>query len=248
MARGDRTALITGSGKNIGRGIALNLAKSGFNIVLNGSRDRAACEEVASKVSDLGTEATIEMCDIGDADGVQAMAQSALGAFGRVDVLVNNAAVRPDGDFLAISEEKWQGIMDINFYSAFRLSRAFLPGMIDNGYGRIINFTGMNAQQGYAGKAAVSVSKHALWGLTKSLSKEFGRQGVTTNIISPGTFPSVDANTSSERFQNLLKNNPSGRLGTPDDIAAAVDLLVSEQGGFINGQMLQINGGVINQF
>ena len=248
MARGDRTALVTGSGKNIGRGIALHLAQSGFNIVLNGSRDRAACEEVAAKVSDLGTEAISEICDIGDADGVQAIARSALDTFGRVDVLVNNAAVRPDGDFLAISEEEWQRIMDINFYSAFRLSRAFLPGMVENGYGRIVNFTGMNAQQGYAGKAAVSVSKHALWGLTKSLSKEFGRQGVTTNIISPGTFPSVDADTSSERFQTLLKNNPSGRLGTPDDIAAAVDLLVSEQGGFINGQMLQINGGVINQF
>jgi 3-oxoacyl-[acyl-carrier protein] reductase len=84
--------------------------------------------------------------------------------------------------------------------------------------------------------------------MTKTLSKEFGRQGVTTNIISPGTFPDVDADASSPRFQGLLKANPSGRLGTADDIAAMVDLLVSENGGFINGQMLQVNGGVINQF
>ena len=110
-----------------------------------------------------------------------------------------------------------------------------------------VPFTGMNAQQGHAGKAAVSVSKHALWGLTKTLSKEFGRQGITANIISPGTFPDVDADTSAPRFQALLKANPSGRLGTADDIAAVVDLLVSERGGFINGQMLQVNGGVINQ-
>jgi 3-oxoacyl-[acyl-carrier protein] reductase len=138
--------------------------------------------------------------------------------------------------------------MDINFYSVFHLARACVPGMIEKGWGRVINFTGMNAQQGYAGKAAVSVSKHALWGLTKSLSKEFGRQGVTTNIISPGTIPGVESDVSAPRFQNLLKANPVGRLGTPDDIAAMVDLLVSDQGGFINGQMLQINGGVINQF
>ena len=108
--------------------------------------------------------------------------------------------------------------------------------------------TGMNAQQGYAGKAAVSVSKHALWGLTKSLSKEFGRQGVTCNIISPGTFPDEDRDISEPRFQKLLEANPVGRLGNADDIGALVDLLVSDQGGFINGQMLQINGGVINQF
>lgn len=248
MAQERRTALITGSGRNIGRAIALHLAEAGYNIVLNGSSDRAACEEVAGKVQDLGGEALIEMCNIGDREAVLGMAKSAISKFGAVDVLVNNAAVRPDGDFLTIDEAEWQRVMDINFYSVFHLARACVPGMIEKGWGRVINFTGMNAQQGYAGKAAVSVSKHALWGLTKSLSKEFGRQGVTTNIISPGTIPGVESDVSAPRFQNLLKANPVGRLGTPDDIAAMVDLLVSDQGGFINGQMLQINGGVINQF
>lgn len=247
MANDKKTALITGSGKNIGRGIALHLAESGYNIVLNGSRDRNACEEVAAKVRDLGAEAMIEMCDIGDRDKVMAMAQSAIDKFGSVDVLVNNAAIRPDGDFLTTSEEDWNRVYDTNFSSAFHLARACLPGMIANKWGRIIHFTGMNAQQGHAGKAAVSTSKHALWGMTKTLSKEFGRQGVTTNIISPGTFPDVDADVSVPRFQNLLNANPSGRLGTADDIAAMVDLLVSENGGFINGQMLQVNGGVVNQ-
>ena len=248
MANERRTALITGSGKNIGRGIALHLAESGYNIVLNGSRDRDACEEVANKVRLLGSEAMIEMCDIGDHDKVQAMAKSAIDKFDGVDVLVNNAAIRPDGDFLNIAEEEWNRVYDTNFSSAFHLARACIPGMIAKNWGRIIHFTGMNAQQGHAGKAAVSVSKHALWGLTKTLSKEFGRQGVTANIISPGTFPDVDADTSTPRLQALLKANPSGRPGTADDIAAVVDLLVSEHGGFINGQMLQVNGGVINQF
>ena len=247
MAQATRTALITGSGKNIGKGIALHLAESGFNIVLNGSRDRDACEDVAAKVRGLGAEVMIEMCDIGDRDGVRVMAASAIDRFGSVDVLINNAATRPDGDFLSITEEEWRRIMDINFYAAFHLARACLPGMIDKNWGRIVNFTGMNAQQGNGNKSAVSVSKHAMWGLTKSLSREFGRQGVTTNIISPGTFPDVDVDVSTPRFQGLLQNNPTGRLGTPDDLAALVALLVSDNGGFINGQMLQVNGGVVNQ-
>ena len=247
MANERRTALITGSGRNMGRGIAQHLAKSGYNIVLNGSRNRDACEEVAEKIRALGAETMIEMCDIGDRDKVQAMAKSAIDTFGRVDVLINNAAIRPDGDFLDITEEEWNRVYDTNFSSTFHLARACIPGMIAKNWGRIVHFTGMNAQQGHAGKAAVSVSKHALWGLTKTLSKEFGRQGITANIISPGTFPDVDADTSAPRFQALLKANPSGRLGTADDIAAVVDLLVSERGGFINGQMLQVNGGVINQ-
>lgn len=109
----------------------------------------------------------IEMCDIGDRDGVWAMAASAIDRFGGVDVLVNNAASRPDGDFLLITEEAWHRIMDINFYAAFHLARACLPGMIEKNWGRIVNFTGMNAQQGNGAKSAASVSKHAMWGLIK---------------------------------------------------------------------------------
>jgi 3-oxoacyl-[acyl-carrier protein] reductase len=249
MAQGKRTALITGSGKNIGRAIALHLAKSGHNVVINGSRDTAACEDVAGQVRKLGAEAMVVMCNIGDRAKVQAMAKSAIEKFGAVDILVNNAAVRPDGKFLETTEEEWQRIVDINFYSVFHLSRACLPGMIAKGWGRIVNFTGMMAQQGYPGKsAAVSVSKHAAWGLTKSLSREFGPKGITANIISPGTIPGPEVDTSAARFETLRKANPTGRLGTADDIAAMVDLLVSDAGGFINGQMLQVNGGVVNQF
>jgi 3-oxoacyl-[acyl-carrier protein] reductase len=247
MAESKRTALITGSGRNIGKGIAVELASKGWNIVLNGSRDRAACEAVAKEVAAAGGDSIIEMCDIGDRDAVIAMAEAGIKKFGAVDALVNNAAIRPDGDFLKSGLDHWQRVMDVNFYSALHLARACLPGMVAKGWGRILHFTGMNAQQGYAGKAAVSCSKHALWGLTKSLSKEFGPKGVTTNIISPGTFPDISEDVSAPRYQNLLKNNPVARLGNPTDIAAMVELLCSDRGGFINGQMLQINGGVINQ-
>jgi len=124
-----------------------------------------------------------------------------------------------------------------------------LPFMIENGWGRIIHFTGMNAQRGYPGAGFVSVSKHALWGLTKALAVEFGPSGITSNIISPGTFPPDNENIeASEKYQLLLKNNPSGRLGKPDDIGGMIAYLCSENGGFVNGQMLQINGGVVMQY
>ena len=138
-------------------------------------------------------------------------------------------------------------VMHVNFTAAVWLSRAFLPGMIDGGYGRIINFSGMNAQQGTGERPSVTISKHAAWGLTKALSREFGGKGITANIISPGTFPDEDLDISSNaRFQKLAQENPAGRLGTPDDIAALIGLLCSERGGFINGQLLQVNGGVVN--
>jgi 3-oxoacyl-[acyl-carrier protein] reductase len=242
-----RTALITGSGRNIGRAIALHLAASGHNIVINGSSDRAICETVASEVRALGVEAIVAMGNIGERDENKAISQAAMDHFGGVDVLVNNAAVRPDGDFLSMDEDDWDRVININMSSAFWLGRACIPGMVERGYGRIINFTGMNAQQGYVGKMHVTVSKHAMWGMTKSLAKEFGRVGITSNIISPGTIvgESSDTHSMHGRLETLLASNPVGRLGTPDDIAAMVDLLVSDKGGFINGQLLQINGGVV---
>ena len=242
-----RTALITGSGQNIGRAIALHLGRSGFNVVVNGSSRREPCEAVAQEIRDAGSEALVAMGNIGVREEAQGIAKAALDAYGGVDVLANNAAVRPDGDFLTMDEDEWDRVMNINMKSAFWLARACIPGMVERGYGRIINFTGMNAQQGYVGKTVVTVSKHAMWGLTKSLAREFGRSGITTNIISPGTIvgESRDPHSMHGSLDNLLANNPAGRLGNPDDIAGMVDLLVSDEGGFINGQLLQINGGVV---
>lgn len=247
MARGERTALITGSGRNMGRGAAKELARAGFNVVINGSSKTADCERVADEVRAIGTDALIEMADVGDKTAVDQMAANALKAFGRVDVLINNAAIRPATSFLDMSDDDLDRVMDVNFNSAVWLSRAFLPGMIDAGWGRIINFTGMNAQQGTAGRPSVTVSKHAVWGLTRALSREFGTKGVTVNIISPGTFPDEDVDVASNaNFSKLLAANPVGRLGTADDIAALIGLLCSDKGGFINGQLLQVNGGVVN--
>ena len=240
-----KAALITGSGRNIGRGCAVELARRGFNIVINGASDRGICERTAKEVEAEGVKAHIIMCDIGDQAAVEAMAAEALDTFGRVDVLVNNAAIRPLSPFLEMSDDDWERVMNVNTWSAVWLARAFLPGMIEAGWGRIVNFTGMNAQQGKAGRPGVTASKHAMWGLTKAWAREFGPQGITANIISPGTFPGEGENVAHDgKHEALIADNPVRRLGRREDIAAFVGFLCSVDGGFTNGQLVAINGGV----
>lgn len=241
-----RTALVTGSGRNIGRAIALALAGNGCNVVLNGSSDRGACEAVAREVESLGASALIAMGNVGVREEALAVAERGIAQFGRVDILVNNAAIRPSFDLINGDEADFHRIMDVNFHAAFWLARACLPGMLENGWGRVINFTGMNAQQGYPGKTAVSVAKHAAWALTKSIAKDYGKAGVTANIVSPGTIVGDDETpTSTDAYVALEKQNPAGRLGEPHDIAAMVAYLASDGAGFVNGQLMQVNGGVV---
>ena len=170
-----KTALITGSGQNIGRGIASQLAQAGFNIIVNGSRNRDAAEAVAAEVREHGVDALVAMGNVGIKAEAEAVAKAGIDHFGRIDVLVNNAAIRPHGPFLEVSEDEWQQVMDVDLNAAIWLSRMILPGMIANGWGRIISFSGMNAQRGYPGASAVSVAKHAVWGLTKAFAVEFGQ-------------------------------------------------------------------------
>ncbi len=244
MNASTRTALVTGSGRNIGRAVALRLAADGFNVAINGSADRSACEAVAEEAKSHGAEAVVCMGDIGVADEAGRVAAEAIETFGAVDVLVNNAAIRPQSGFLEMDEAEWRRVIDIDLMAAFWLARACLPGMIDKGWGRIVNFAGMNAIHGYSGRAHVSVAKHGAWGLTKSLAKEFGAQGVTTNIVSPGPIAGQrDDPAMTAHIEQMKSRVPVGRLGGPDEVAAMVALLASDDGAFINGQLLQVNGG-----
>lgn len=146
--------------------------------------------------------------------------------------------------FLETPEEEWRRVMAVDLDAAVWLARACLPGMLERGWGRIVNFTGMNAIHGYAGRAPVSVAKHGVWGLTKALAKEFGARGVTVNAVSPGPIAGdSDDEASAEYRQALVARVPVGRLGTPREVAAVVRMLVSDGGAFVNGQMLQVNGG-----
>lgn len=239
-----KAALVTGAGRNIGRAVALGLAEDGFDVAVNGSSDRAAAESVAAEVRALGRQAVVVMGDVGSQAECRRIAADALAAFGTVDVLVNNAALRPAKPFLELTEADWRRVMGVDLEAAIWLSQALLPGMVAQGFGRIVNFTGMNAIHGYAGRAPVSVAKHGLWGLTKSLAKEFAKQGVTVNAISPGPIAADDdVPGETNNRSGYVAKVPMGRMGTPAEIATVVRMLASAGGAYVTGQMLQVNGG-----
>jgi 3-oxoacyl-[acyl-carrier protein] reductase len=237
--------LITGAGRNIGRACALGLAEDGFNVVLNGSSDRAACEAVAKQAAAFGVDTLVVMGDVGDPDSCRRIAGEAIARFGAVDALLNNAALRPNKPFLEMTEAEWRRVISVDLDAAVWLSRACLPGMVQKGWGRIVNFAGMNAIHGHAGRTPVSVAKHGVWGLTKALAMEFGPKNVTVNTISPGPIApdTEEKNASAQARKDSIARVPLGRMGTPIEVAAAARLLVSEAGGYINGQMIAVNGG-----
>jgi 3-oxoacyl-[acyl-carrier protein] reductase len=245
MAAARRAALVTGAGRNIGRACALALAEDGFNVAINGSSDRAACEAVAKEAGKFGVETLVVMGDVGKADDCQRIAGEAIKKFGAVDALLNNAAVRPNKPFLEMTEAEWRRVIAVDLDAAVWLARACLPGMVQKGWGRIVNFAGMNAIHGHAGRTPVSVAKHGVWGLTKALAMEFGPKNITVNTISPGPIApdTPQANASAQARAQSIARVPLGRMGTPAEVAAAARLLVSEAGGYINGQMIQVNGG-----
>lgn len=244
MAGDRRTALVTGAGQNIGRAVALALAADGFNLVINGRTRRVPCEETAEAARAHGVEAIVAMGDVGTEKGCADVAGTGISRFGRIDVLVHNAAIRPSSPFLEMEEAEFRRVLDVNLMGAFWLSRLCLPGMVKAGWGRIVTFAGMNAIHGYNGRAHVSVSKHGAWGLAKALAKEFGPKGITVNCVSPGPIRSDhDDKGMTEHIHKQVGRIPLGRLGEPDEVAAMVSLLASERGGFINGQLLQVNGG-----
>jgi len=239
-----RSALVTGSGRNIGRAIALELARMGMRVAVHGNRNRDAAEAVATRIREGGGEAIVLTADLGDRDAVAAMASGALDAFGTIDVLVNNAAIRPQCPLEELEDDDWRHVFDVNLHSAFALTRAFVPGMKRGGFGRVVYFTGMNAMHGYVARPHVSASKHALWGLTKALAKELGPAGITVNAISPGPIATQhpDNPDMAHHIQSMVGRVPLGRLGTPEEIAALCGFLTSSEGGFVSGQMIACNG------
>ncbi|MBT6140256.1 MAG: SDR family oxidoreductase [Rhodospirillaceae bacterium] len=244
MSLTEKTAFISGAGRNIGRAIALQLAGRGCNVIINGSQDRAACDAVAAEAVALGVQSQVAIGDVGDPDAVHTMAEAALDRFGHVDIVANNAAIRPSKAFLELTLDDWRRVLAVDLDAAFHTSQAFLPGMVEQNWGRIINFTGMNAIHGYAGRAPVSVAKHGVWGLTKALAKEFGPKGITVNAISPGPIRGErDDLAQTQHIEEMVSRVPLGHLGEPDQVAAFCGFLASEEGGFVTGQMLACNGG-----
>lgn len=235
-----KTAFVSGSGRNIGRGIAVHLATLGANVVVNGASDETACQETAALVAATGREALVAMGDMSSAQDISRVAERALDRFGTVDILVNNAARRPHKPFLEMTDADWDGVVDVALTGAFRTSRAFLPGMVEQRFGRIINFAGMKAIRGYFEGAPISAAKHGVWGLTKALSTEFAPHGITANVVSPGQ---IRKDSVAEDDPKRVASIPAGFMGTSADIAAAVGYLASPDARFVTGQMIAVNGG-----
>lgn len=243
MSLDGRTALVTGAGRNIGRAIILDLAARGCNVIVNTRVNQSEADAVAAEARELGADAVTMLGDVGRPAEIQRIAGQALERFATVDILVNNAAIRPAAPFLELEEQDWHRVVDVDLHAAFYTAKAFLPGMVAQHWGRIINLTGMNAIHGYAGRAHVSAAKHGLWGLTKALAKEFGPSGVTINAISPGPIQSQHPDPAmTQHIASQLGKIPLGRLGEPREIAALCGFLASDQGGFISGQMIAANG------
>lgn len=238
-----RVAFVTGASRNIGREVVIELARRGCDVIVNTRQSKAEAEAVAGEGRKHGVRASALLGDVGRSEDVRGLAERALAEFGKVDILVNNAAIRPEAPFLGMSEEAWHRVLAVDLHSAFYTTKAFLPGMVTQGWGRIINLTGMNAIHGYAGRAHVSAAKHGLWGLTKALAKEFGPKGITVNAISPGPFDTERGSAAeAQHVRSMLTRVPAGRLGRPREIATLVAYLASDEAAFISGQMIAVNG------
>lgn len=239
-------ALITGASGGIGRAIALRLARDGYAVAVHCYRNEQKAQAVCDEILAMGGCAEVFVCDITDADAVDFMVNEICRTLGCVTVLVNNAGVAQQKLFTDLSVEEWHRMMAVHADGAFYACRAVLPDMIRAHSGSIVNISSMWGQTGGSCEVHYSAAKAALIGLTKALAKEVGPAGVRVNCVAPGVIRTeMLAELSRETLNDLEEETPLCRLGTPDDVAAAVSFLVSEGAGFITGQVLAPNGGIV---
>jgi 3-oxoacyl-[acyl-carrier protein] reductase len=242
-----RTALITGGAQNLGSAIALGFARRGANVVINTHRNREAAEAVAEEARSHGGGAMVAVGDIADPEFDAGMVADAEAEFGGVDYLINNAAIRKLQPLLSITPADWDRTLAINLSSAFYLSRAVLPRMIEHGFGRIINIGGPDGLTGHPNRAHNVAAKAGLVGLTKAISVEYGREGVTANLVTPGMMDTTrnpvdypDWPPSQEQLEGELD---IPRLGEPIEVADACIFFALESSAYITGQEVHVNGG-----
>jgi 3-oxoacyl-[acyl-carrier protein] reductase len=242
----NRSAIVTGSGRNIGRAIALALAAQGVSVVVNGHRDRAAVDSVVKDIADAGGRALPFMADVSKHDEVAAMVRACAEAFGSVDIVVSNVGIRRLQPFLEIGLEDWDAVLATNLTPAFYLARNAIPFMQKRKWGRIILVSGFDAFWGQVTQRAHSIAaKSGLHGLAKALAREFGPCGITANTLAPGA---IDTARDWSQYKHQPKEKiaaeiPLGRFGDVREVAAACSFLASEGGGFTSGQVIHVNGG-----
>ena len=238
-----KVALVTGSGRNIGRATVLELARRGADVVVNARSNRDEAESVAAEAREFGVRAIVRIADVGVEHQAYGMVGSVTAEFGRVDILVNNAGMRVSKPFIEMTFDEWREVNAVNMDGPFFTSRAVVPGMIERGWGRIINVSGLNAFKGRAEWAHVCAGKMGALGLTRALAAELAPHGILVNHIVPGAFDTTRVEGQSTPAPN--PDIPVGRLGLPEEIAHTVAFLASDGAAYITGQTIHVNGGAL---
>jgi len=243
MSLNGKTALVTGASRGIGRAIALRLAEDGANVavIYAGSADKA--EAVVNEITALGVNAKAYQCNVADSAAVNETVKAVTNDLGKIDILVNNAGITRDGLMLRMKDEDFDAVLDTNLKGAFNTIRACYSGFIRKKSGRIINISSVSGIMGNAGQANYSASKAGVIGLTKSVARELASRGITCNAVAPG-FIQTDMTENLGDNNPLLNSIPLGRMGKPEDIAAAVAFLASDSAAYITGEVLKVDGGL----
>lgn len=241
-----RTVIITGASGGIGTAISDAFALSGYNVVLGYNSSEKAAQELCCQLKEKGCKAECFKADVSDPAHAQALVNFAKETFGGADILINNAGIAQQKLFTDITDEDFNKMCDVNVKSVFNCSRAVLPLMIHNKWGRIINISSMWGVCGASCEVHYSASKAAVIGMTKALAKEVGPSGITVNCIAPGLIDTpMNKNLDEETIKALCEETPVGRVGTPQDVANAVLFFADEASSFVTGQVLGVDGGFI---
>lgn len=240
----ERIAFITGASRGIGRACAIALADSGTRVVL-AARQLGALEEVATEIRRAGSDAFIVSIDLASQDSIKEAFSRTSKEFGRIDILVNNAGITRDGLALRMKRQDWDAVLETNLSGSFFCIQQVISPMIRERWGRIVNITSVVAEAGNAGQANYCAAKAGLIGLTKSLAHELASRNVTVNAVAPGFIETdMTGGLSDELKTKITESIPLKRIGKPEDVAAAVKFLASEEAGFITGHVLDVNGGM----
>lgn len=245
MDLADRVAIVTGSSRGIGRAIALRLARGGAKVVINYRGSESAANEVVNEIVAGGGKAIAVQADVSQAAEAQALIESAKEAYGRVDILVNNAGTTRDTLLMRMTEEDWDVVLDTNLKGSFNCIKAAARQMMRQRYGRIVNITSVAGIAGNPGQANYASAKAGLIGLTKTVAKELGSRGITCNAVAPGLVSTdLTASLPQDLVDIAIERTPLGRIGTAEEMAAAVAFLASDEASFVTGQILAVDGGL----